>query len=268
MTKTLNDLHDISGRRVLITGGAGHIGRVMAETMAELGASIILLDRTGSDLETVQKYIFDDWNTMCLCVECDLESEEDRNRAIQKIKSDGKGLNCLVNNAAFTGSSALEGWGTAFEAQSLTTWRRALEVNLTAPFHFSQAFAPELRAARGGNIINVTSIYGELGPDWRLYEGTEMGNPAAYASSKGGLVQLTRWLATTMAPEVRVNAISPGGLLRGQPESFLDRYVSKTPLNRMATPDDFRGIVAYLATDQSAYVSGQVIRVDGGWSTW
>jgi NAD(P)-dependent dehydrogenase (short-subunit alcohol dehydrogenase family) len=265
---TLKELSDMSGRRVLITGGAGHLGRVMAETLAELGASIILLDRPGANFENSQNDHAHQWKASCVCIECDLELEEERNRAIQEIKSDGKGLNCLINNAAFGGTTALEGWVTPFEAQSLATWRRALEVNLTAPFHFSQAFTPELRAANGGNIINITSIYGQLGPDWRLYDGTEMGNPAAYGTSKGGLAQLTRWLATTLAPEVRVNAISPGGIYRNQPEAFVERYVSKTPLNRMATVDDFRGAVAYLASDQSVYVSGQVINVDGGLNVW
>jgi NAD(P)-dependent dehydrogenase (short-subunit alcohol dehydrogenase family) len=258
----------MSGRRVLITGGAGHLGRVMAETLAELGASIILLDRPGAQFSNIQSDLMHQWNASCLCIECDLESEEERIRAIRAIKSDGKGLNCLINNAAFVGTRLLEGWVTPFEMQSLATWRRALEVNLTAPFHFSQAFFPELRAAKGGNIINITSIYGELGPDWRLYEGTEMGNPAAYAASKGGLAQLTRWLATTMAPAVRVNAISPGGVFRNQLDAFVERYVIKTPLNRMATEDDFRGAVAYLASDQSAYVTGQIISVDGGWNAW
>jgi len=208
------------------------------------------------------------WNVSCVYIECDLESEEERNRAIRDIKSDGKGLSCLINNAAFGGTTALEGWVTPFETQSLLTWRRALEVNLTAPFHFSQAFTPELTAAKGGNIINICSIYGELGPDWRLYEGTDMGNPAAYAASKGGLAQLTRWLATTLAPDVRVNAISPGGIFRNQPDAFVERYVKKTPLKRMATEDDFRGAVAYLASDQSTYVSGQTISVDGAWGIW
>jgi len=265
---TLRELSDMSGRRVLITGGAGHLGRVMAETLTELGASIILLDRPGAQFENIQHDLIHKWKVDCLSIECNLESEEERNRAIKEIKSDGKGLNCLINNAAFGGTTALEGWVTPFETQSLGSWRRALEVNLTAPFHFSQAFASELRAAKGGNIINITSIYGELGPDWRLYEDTEMGNPAAYGASKGGLAQLTRWLATTLAPDIRVNAISPGGVFRNQPEAFVERYVSKTPLNRMATEDDFRGAVAYLASDQSAYVSGQMISVDGGWSAW
>lgn len=265
---TLRELSDMSERRVLITGGAGHLGRVMAETLAELGSSIILLDRPGAHFANIQSDLMNQWHVSCVCIECDLESEEERNRAIQEIKSDGKGLSCLINNAAFGGTTALEGWVTLFEEQSLATWRRALEVNLTAPFHFSQAFTSELRTAKGGNIINITSIYGKHGPDWRLYKGTEMGNPAAYGASKGGLAQLTRWLATTLAPDIRVNAISPGGIFRNQPQPFLDRYVSKTPLSRMATEDDFRGVVAYLASDQSAYVSGQVISVDGGWGTW
>ena len=262
---TLRELSDMSNRRVLITGGAGYLGRVMAETLAELGAAIILLDRPGAQIRGVQSNLIRHWNVSCSCIECDLELEVERERAIQEIKSDGKGLNCLINNAAFVGTTALEGWVTPFEEQSLATWHRALEVNLAAPFHFSQAFAPELRSTKGGNIINITSIYGELGPDWRLYKGTEMGNPAAYGASKGGLAQLTRWLATTLAPDIRVNAISPGGIYRNQPEAFVERYVSKTPLNRMASEDDIRGAVAYLASDLSGYVSGQILTVDGGW---
>ena len=93
-----------------------------------------------------------------------------------------------------------------------------------------------------------------------------MGNPAAYGVSKAGLVQLTRWLSTTIAPQVRVNAISPGGIYRNQPSSFVERYKAKSPLSRMATEDDFRGVVAFLASSLSNYVTGQVISVNGGWN--
>lgn len=256
------------GRRVLITGGTGHLGRMMAETLAELGASIILLDRSDSDFLVIKNHLNDTWGVECSFILCDLESERDRRSAIEEVKSDGRGLNCLINNAAFVGTTELEGWATPFEEQSLQVWRRAIEVNLTAPFHLSQAFTPELKAAVGGNIINITSIYGELGPDWRLYEGTAMGNPAAYGVSKGGLAQLTRWLATTLSPDIRVNAISPGGIFRNQPESFVKRYIHRTPLGRMAVEDDFRGILAYLASDMAGYVTGQVMNVDGGWEIW
>jgi NAD(P)-dependent dehydrogenase (short-subunit alcohol dehydrogenase family) len=95
-----------------------------------------------------------------------------------------------------------------------------------------------------------------------------MGTPAAYASSKCGLIGLTRWLATTISPEVRVNAIAPGGIYRNQPSEFVKRYVDKTPLGRMATEDDFRGVIQFLASVLSKYVTGQVLTIDGGFTTW
>ena len=265
--KTLKNLSDMSDRRALITGGAGHLGQLMADTLAELGADIILLDLPGSNFSEIQDRLIKKWNTDPQIIACDLELEEDRMSVIDKIKSDGKGLSCLINNAALGGTAKLDGWISDFEDQSLETWNRALEVNLTAPFHLSQAFSPELRYAKGGNIINITSIYGQLGPDWRLYEGVNMGNPAAYGASKGGLSQMTRWLATTLAPEIRVNAISPGGIFRNQPQKFVERYIKKTPLKRMASEDDFRGAVAYLASDLSAYMTGQIMGIYGGLSS-
>jgi NAD(P)-dependent dehydrogenase (short-subunit alcohol dehydrogenase family) len=177
-------------------------------------------------------------------------------------------LDVLVNCAAFAGTSALPGWVTPFLEQSAATWRRALEVNLTAPFLLTQLCVPALRASGHGSVINVASLYGLAGPDLRLYEGTPMGNPAAYGTSKGGLIQLTRWLATVLAPEVRVNAISPGGVERGQPEAFRERYVARTPLARMGTEEDFKGAAAFLASDASAYLTGQNLILDGGFTAW
>jgi NAD(P)-dependent dehydrogenase (short-subunit alcohol dehydrogenase family) len=147
-------------------------------------------------------------------------------------------------------------------------WRLALEVNLTAPFILTQIFADALAESGHGSVINVASIYGMVGPDMRLYEDTTLGNAAAYGASKGGLLQLTRWLATVMAPHVRINAITPGGLWRDQPEVFVNRYVERAPLKRMGSEEDFKGAAAYLSSDLSAYVTGQNIVVDGGWTTW
>ena len=101
-----------------------------------------------------------------------------------------------------------------------------------------------------------------------LYDNNSLSNPAAYSCSKGALVQLTRWLATTLAPQIRVNSISPGGISRSQPENFTEKYNSKTPLARMAIEDDFSGSIAYLASDLSCYLTGQNIIVDGGFSIW
>jgi len=265
---TLKELMDLRGRRALITGAAGGLGRVMADTLAELGADLVLVDRPGCDFGPLETDLRGKWTVATQALACDLEDEDQRTAMIDSIKGDGRGLNILINNAAFVGASNLQGWVAPLEEQTLETWRRAMEVNLTAVFHLCQAFVPELRMAQGANIINIASIYGAYGPDWRLYEGTAMGNPAAYAASKGGLLQLSRWLATTIAPHVRVNAISPGGVFRNQPAAFVKRYIDRTPLQRMATEDDFRGAIAFLASDMSRYLTGQNLLVDGGWGGW
>lgn len=258
----------LKGRRALITGAAGGIGRVIAQTLAELGADVLLVDRPGIDCGPLVQEIENDWRATVQTFACDLEMQGDRDHLIESIQQQGGGLDVLVNNAAFVGTSGLDGWVTDFEQQTVETWRRALEVNLTAAFDLSKRFAPLLKQSEGGSIINVASIYGSYGPDYSLYAGTEMGSPAAYAASKGGLIQLTRWLATTLAPRVRVNSISPGGVFRNQPEVFVKRYEARTPLARMATEDDLRGAVAYLASDLSLYFTGQNLAVDGGWGVW
>jgi len=265
---TIKELMNLTGRRALITGATGGLGKVMAETLAELGADLVLVDRPGSDSENLCTTLTDRWGVKVEHYFCDLELQEQRTELIAWAKSGGKGLNILINNAAFVGTSDLQGWAVPFEEQTVDTWRRALEVNLTAIFELCQGLAPLLKVADGASIINIASIYGIYGPDWSLYEGTSMSNPAAYGASKGGLIQFTRWLATTIAPSVRVNAISPGGVFRNQPEAFVQRYEAKTPLGRMATEEDFRGVVAYLASDMSKYVTGQNLAVDGGWGVW
>lgn len=266
--KTLKSLMSLGGRCALITGATGGLGRVMADSLAELGASLILVDREEKKLIDLKKDLNDRWNININYFVCDLEEEGQRSHLVTSLNAGHQDLSILINNAAFVGSNDLQGWNTSLELQKVETWRRALEVNLTAVFDLCQRLAPLLKVSEGANIINIASIYGAYGPDWRLYEDTSMGNPAAYAASKGGLIQLSKWLATTLAPNIRVNCISPGGIIRNQPKTFIDRYEARTPLQRMATEDDFRGIVAYLSSDLSAYVTGQNIFVDGGWGQW
>lgn len=258
----------LRGRRAVITGATGGLGKVMAETLAELGANLVLVDRPGSDFESVTETLVRRWNIKVEYRLIDLELQNQRADLIDWLKNSNDGINILINNAAFVGTSELQGWSVPFEEQTVDTWRRALEVNLTAVFDLCQGLTPLLKAAEGANILNIASIYGMYGPDWRLYEGTTMSNPAAYGASKGGLIQFTHWLATTLAPNVRVNAMSPGGIFRNQPKEFVVRYEAKTPLGRMANEDDFRGAITYLTSDLAKYVTGQNLVVDGGWGVW
>jgi NAD(P)-dependent dehydrogenase (short-subunit alcohol dehydrogenase family) len=266
--RTLNELGNLEGRVALVTGGAGHIGRAMAAALLEAGCEVCLVDRHAEAVGLATKALGTQRPERVFGIVSDLEVESDRLALASQVKARYGRLDILVNNAGFVGDSQLQGWVVPFEQQQVDTWRRALEVNLTAPFHLVQLLSPLLRSGGHGSVINIGSIYGAVGPDLNLYEGTTMGNPAAYAGSKGGLIQLTRWLATTLAPEVRVNCVSPGGLTRGQAPEFVEKYIARTPLKRMGTEEDFMGVIAFLASDLSAWVTGQNIMVDGGWTTW
>lgn len=258
-------LMSLAGRTALVTGAAGHIGQAFCETLAELGADVLMLDRPGTDFSALAARLGKLSKARAIGVHCDLENDADRKRVIENILKTESKLNILVNNAAFVGTSDLKGWATPFQDQSIETWRRALEVNLTAALDLTKGLSHLMKSSVGANVVNIASIYGVYAPDYSLYEGTAMGNPAAYAASKGGLIQLTRWLATTLAPHIRVNAISPGGVFRNQTETFVKRYEAKTPLGRMACEQDMQGALAYLCSDLAAYVTGQNLMVDGGW---
>ena len=266
--KSLRELMNLEGRVALVTGGAGAIGSAICETFAELGAQIVVLDLDEGICQIAAKKLNELHNVDVLPIAQDLTDEIAMRSVPGQILQHFGRLDILVHCAAFIGESNLKGWVTPFEEQSLDTWRQAIEVNLNAPFVLTQACTPALSNSGHGTVINIGSIYGMVGPDLHLYEDTALGNPAAYAASKGGLLQFTRWLATVLAPQVRVNSISLGGIQRRQPEVFQKRYVSKTPLNRMATEEDVKGAVGYLASDLSAYVTGHNLVVDGGWTAW
>jgi len=259
MMRSVRDLSDMGGRVALVTGGAGHIGTMTVDTLVELGAQVVV-----ADLEVGAVPATDQVAGMAV----DLEDEAAVRALPGRVVDRFGRLDVLVHTAALVGTTPLEGWGVPLADQSSDTWRRALEVNLTSAFVLLQESAPLMADGEVGSAILVSSIYGMLGPDMRLYEGTGMGNAAAYAASKGGLLQLVRWMATTLAPQVRVNAITPGGIARGQDPRFVDRYEERTPMGRMGTEEDLRGAVAYLASDLSAYVTGQNLVVDGGWTAW
>jgi NAD(P)-dependent dehydrogenase (short-subunit alcohol dehydrogenase family) len=266
--KSIKALMNLDGRVALITGGAGHLSRAMAGALAELGAAIAVLDVERDAAHSVADELRRNYGVRTLALHVDLASEPDVRAAPAAVVSALGRLDVLVNNAALVGTSALKGWGVPFAEQRADTWRLALEINLTAPFVLTQACRDALVSSGHGSIVNIGSIYGLVAPDMSLYAGTALGNPAAYAVSKGGLLQFTRWLSTALAPRVRVNAITLGGVERGQAAVFQQRYIARTPLGRMAVEEDVKGAVAYLASDLSAFVTGHNLVVDGGWTAW
>ncbi len=260
--KPLRELMDLSGRVALITGGAGHIAEALAESLAELGADLCLLDLAEDRVRPRAEMLAAKFKRKVSWIATDIGQEARVERAVERVLSIHQRLDILVNNAAYPPPDKDAG------RDSLAEWELNLRVLLGGVFLASKAFAPALEHSGKGSVVNIASHYGLVGPDFRLYESTEMRNPAYYAAGKGGVVQLTRYYATRLAPRVRVNCIAPGGVWRDQPQAFVERYNSRTPLGRMATEEDFKGTIAYLASDLSAYVTGQVLVVDGGFTAW
>jgi len=263
---TIRELGNLKGRQALITGAAGGLGQVFTETLAELGADLILIDLPGTDLASIADKVSKDWGVSTESIFCDLEHQSQRSALVAQVANSKRDLNILVNNAAFVGTSDLVGWNVSFEEQSIDSWRRAVEVNLTAVFDLCKGLIPIMENAKGANIVNIASVYGYLAPYWQIYKDSGLSNPAAYSVTKAGLIQFTRWLSTTLAPKIRANSISAGGIYRGQPTEFVKRYIERTPAGRMGNEDDFRGAISYLSSDLSKYVTGTNLIVDGGWS--
>jgi NAD(P)-dependent dehydrogenase (short-subunit alcohol dehydrogenase family) len=264
--KTLKELMDLSGRVALITGGSGYVGSTAGQSLAELGAKVAVLDIEQEKCDAVATVLSETYKVDCVGLAVDLSATDEIARVPARVKERLGRLDIIIHSAAYTAN--VPGWAVPFEEQSVEPWDRAMRINMTAAFLLVQAAKDLLVQSERGSVLFVSSIYGIVGPDMRLYKDTGMNNAAGYAATKGGLLQLMRYLATVLAPHVRVNAISPGGIWRNQPEQFHERYKARTPLGRMATEEDLKGAIAYLASDLSNYVTGHNLIIDGGWTAW
>ena len=224
-------IFNLEGKVVLITGAAGIQGPEHVKAFTAAGAKVIATD----------------------IKELDVTSENSINSTVKKILNDYGRIDVLINNAGATGKSA-------------ANWEQIIKVNLTGTYNCCQIVGS---AMKQGSIINVSSIYGLVGPDFSLYQQTKyagkpMGVSAGYAASKGGVIALTKYFASLYAPKIRVNCVTPGGIFDNQDENFVKKYSSKTMLGRMANKNEISGTLLYLASDLSSYVTGANIVIDGG----
>lgn len=259
-----NEYFGITNKSFLITGASGKLGINFVEFLSNFKVQLILTDKFFdkkkiSKLEKIGKKK----NIRIKIFKCDLSDTIDRKKFIQKLKNIK--IDVIINNATYTSNN--KNYSTKFKYQNVTEWQNIFEVNLTSVFDLIKNLQPNLRKSKKPSVINISSIYGIRGPDWKIYNNTRMGNPAVYAISKAGIIQLTRWLANTLAPKIRVNSISLGGIFRNQPKVFVKKYKDRTPLKRMAIERDVNGTILYLSSNLSDYVTGANLVVDGGIST-
>lgn len=269
------DHFSVRDRLVVITGGLGRLGRSYALHLAERGARVAILDRDAADGELVRERFGNRAESdELLFVAADVTSRASLEGALEAIRTHWGEPFGLVNNAALDappGASAED--NGPFETLPESSWDPVMEVNLKGVFQCCQVFGGAMAAAGRGTVVNISSIYGLLSPDQRIYEyrrrrGEPFFKPPAYSASKAAILNLTRYLATYWAPKVRVNTLTLGGVFDDQDEEFLDGYRQRVPLGRMAGEGEYNGAIQFLLSEASSYMTGSNLVLDGGWTAW
>ena len=236
---------------ILITGGNGLLGKEFILKLSKEGAFCINADvnhETSEDLSRIQ---------------CDITSCVDIDSKLDLILAKYGRIDGLVNNAY----PRTADWGVKFEDIPYSSWQQNVDGQLNSYFYLSQQVSKQMVLKGNGSIINMASVYGIVGPDFGVYKGTNMTMPAAYSAIKGGLINFTRYLASYLGQHnIRVNAVSPGGIFDSQNPVFVQNYKERVPMRRMGTAEDISPLVVFLLSDEAKYITGQNIAVDGGWT--
>lgn len=241
---------ELTDKIIVLTGSNGLLGKQISSVLRKQGAKVV-----GTDL----RFDTPDPDNLIL----DITDETSVKEVVETtVKNYGR-LDGWINNAYPRTSD----WGTKIEAVPYESWRKNVDMHLNGYFLCCRTALEQMKKQKSGSLINMSSIYGSQAPDFSVYEGTEMTMPVAYSAIKGGINTLTKYLAAYYGPyNVRVNAVSPGGVFDNQPATFVQRYVSKVPLRRMASPHDIIPALCFLLSDGSGYITGQNLMIDGGWS--
>lgn len=278
-------MENLEGRVAIITGASRGIGKAIALKLAEAGCDIVVAAKTAEPHPKLPGTIHDTAREVealgrrALPVQCNVREEgQIQNLAARTRETFGR-IDILINNAALTvrgGSEGFRGYFAPFESYSVELFELALRVNLTGMFLCCQAVGRVMAARERGVIVNIASIAGVVGPDHRIYHGIKnqygpepFNTPISYTTAKSAALGFTRYLATYWAPKnIRVNALSPGGVYDGHDDTFVRNYASRVPMGRMANRDEYKGAIVFLCSDASSYMTGANLIVDGGWTAW
>lgn len=256
----MTDRFDLDDTTAVVTGGAGLIGEAVSRGLADHGATVVVADLDGSGGAALAA----DLGDRARFVPTDVTDEADVTALVETVADDFGSLDALVN-AAYPRN---ENYGRPYEEVTLDDWTENVTLHLGSYFYAAQQAALVMAdQPSGGSVVNFGSIYGVEAPDFTVYDGTGLTSPVEYSAIKGGILNLTRYMASYLGERgVRVNAVSPGGVFDGQDETFVEQYEARTPMGRMADPEDVVGPVVFLVSDAASYVTGQNLVVDGGWT--
>ncbi|MCX6181187.1 MAG: oxidoreductase [Bacteroidetes bacterium] len=240
----------LTNKVIVVTGGNGLLGKVISKSLRDAGAIVLCADISIDEKDPFQIYL-------------DIAKEMSVKECIAYIIQKYKKIDGWINNAY----PRTKDWGTKFEAIPFESWQKNVDMHMNGYFLCCQHVLEQMKIQEFGSVINMASIYGVVAPDFSIYEGTSMTMPAAYSAIKGGLVSLSRYLASYYGKyNIRVNLISPGGIFDNQALSFVEKYEKKTPMKRMGTPEDISPAIVFLMSDGASYITGHNLIIDGGWS--
>jgi NAD(P)-dependent dehydrogenase (short-subunit alcohol dehydrogenase family) len=241
----------LNNKVIIVTGGSGLIGRHIVSKITEEGGLCI-----NAEIEA-------ETNLEKGTIQCDITKAGSIEQTIEMVLKKYGCIDGLVNNAY----PRTNDWGTRFEDIQAESWKQNIDMQMNSVFMVCQKILPIMQQKKQGSIVNISSIYGTVGPDFGVYEGTPMTMPAAYAAVKGGVVNFTRYLASYYGKDnIRINCVSPGGIFDNQMELFVKQYEAKVPMRRMGKPQDIAPAVAFLLSEEASYITGHNLMVDGGWT--
>jgi NAD(P)-dependent dehydrogenase (short-subunit alcohol dehydrogenase family) len=269
------DKFRMDGQSVIVTGGAGLLGKQFCRTLAQAGAGVLVADLNRNTAVTLAENLNKD-GFAALGTGVDVTDPVSVEDMVAAAYNRFGRVDVLVCSAAMDPKFDADNLGTqganAFENYPLDAWRQALEVNLTGMFLCAQAAVKPMLDQKHGVIINICSTYGLVGPDQRIYERPgqpQQFKPVFYSVTKAGVLGLTRYLATYYAGKnIRANALTPGGVYNNHDEVFMQNYSYRAVMGRMAEQDEMNGALLFLASDASTYMTGANLVVDGGWTAW
>lgn len=273
MTVNLFNLND---KVVIVTGGLGQLGRQYACSLVEAGAKVAVFDIRADDLTLVQKWFGAVDDNKIAFYDVDISNKDSIQKALNGVVDRWGAPDGLINNAALDAPPNAPATETGpFESYSEESFEKVMDVNVKGTLLCCQVVGGAMAKKGAGSIVNISSIYGLVSPDQRIYayrdkkDGKPFFKPVSYAVSKSALFNMTRYLAVYWADKnVRVNSLTLGGVFNNQDKEFLDGYCNRVPLNRMAKEDEYNGPIIFLVSDASSYMTGSNLVVDGGWTAW
>ena len=241
----------LKGKNIIVTGSKGLLGKAIVSDIKKEGGIAICLDISHETTEGINRF------------KVDLTDQGQTENCIKEIIKTYKIIDGLVNNAY----PRTKDWGTKMEEVSLSSFRQNIDWQLNSVFHLIQLLSIHMKEINQGSVVNIASVYGIVGNDFTVYEGTDMTSPVAYSAIKGGLINMNRYLASYFGKNnLRFNCVSPGGIQHKQSSKFIKNYNAKVPMKRMGTPEDIAPTVSFLLSEKANYITGQNIAIDGGWT--